>query len=202
MKENKKFFMDNYNYLKGTSVEGLYYIIKAKTDYVNHFKMEDIEDIRISLFGDVFILLKNGKLYENGDLENIEIRQLNTSCIYFDICAISYSNSIYIPTLEDDSFINRDDCTYKTIIIGTNYIIALTYDKKIILAGGFSGVIDSSKFEKVENIGFIDEEVVIIKGKKAFSLLKDDTVYSSTDPRICIVDKFFEYDKEKIDKRS
>ena len=200
MEEKENFFMEYYNDLKGMPVEGLYYLVNANTDYVNNYKLEDIEDIRISLLGDIFILLKNGELYKNGDLESIGIRRLDASCRYYDICAISYSNNVYIPTLEDDSFINRNDCIYKTIIIGPNYITALTYDKKLIIAGEFIGVIDSSKFENVDNIGYIDKEVVIIKGKKAFNLFKDDTVYSSTDPRICIVDKFYEYDKEKIDK--
>lgn len=189
MEENNLIFEKSYIELKLLPMDKKYYLIKANTDYLDYVELNKLKSIYFSKEKDVFVLTNEGDVYKNGKNILSNIKEINDICFCAGLIAVGCDNTIHVLTCANDDCINNSNYHYKSIIITSDYVAALTKDNIIKIVGHFFGIIDYARFFNVDNIAYvIDEElhtdVIAIKGEKAISLFKDDTIYDINDPRI------------------
>ena len=111
--------------------------IKNNTNGLNGINIENVKQLETDYWNNVYTLLKNGDLYENGQIADIDIK----SIYYLDglnLYVITNDNKI-IPLNREkegwtnlDYYLNNKNCSYKKIIIDTLYITALTKEGRVI----------------------------------------------------------------------
>ncbi len=91
--------------------------------------------------------------------------------------AFSNDNEIMYLLNNDETtmFINNNNCKYKKIIIDHLKIVGLTYDNKIRFIGTLiDEVIDYERFYDVEDIGYVEDCIVVIKDSRILGLFNNE----------------------------
>ena len=128
--------VSNKIYLIEDENERLKYI-KNNTNGLKGIDIEEVKQIETDYYNNVYVLLKNGYLFENGELIEGEINN-----IYFlnglNIYAFTNKNQI-IPINRNkeewtklDYYLYNNNCSYKKIITDVLYIVALTKEGRVI----------------------------------------------------------------------
>lgn len=162
-------------------LEEQYNVIAKYTDYLKNIPVDMVEDIMVSCYQEVVVLLKDGTAYVNGekildDVKYIILIDIRT------ICAIGAEKTITCLTKKGrygHDFINDNNYRYKKIVFTEFGIAALTHEKTVKYYGDFNfGAIDYSRFVDVDDIGLIGDtdDIIVVKGDKVYSLF----LYSPT----------------------
>lgn len=162
-------------------LEEQYNVIAKYTDYLKNIPVDMVEDIMVSCYQEVVVLLKDGTAYVNGekildDVKYIILIDIRT------ICAIGAEKTITCLTKKErygHDFINDNNYRYKKIVFTEFGIAALTHEKTVKYYGDFNfGAIDYSRFVDVDDIGLIGDtdDIIVVKGDKVYSLF----LYSPT----------------------
>ena len=156
------------------SLNEAYEFVKANTNYLDNIDLNNIKDIKFSCFKDIYILLKDGNLYIDGEYVFHDIKSLGLWS-GINIFAITNDNIIISITGKDSDtdLIKNNNYKYKKIIIDVLSIVALTNEKTIKVYGlPPFGIVDYTKFFDIDDIGYNEktEEFVIFKNNKIESL--------------------------------
>ena len=157
LKANEKVDFDKYEdaccYMSSEELKR--YVKNNKT--WSHIKLRDIKEIEALFVNEVYVLLNDGRLYENGKLilENISgIWCMNIRLLFV------ITNDNYIYSLQDTEFNNYiGNINYKKIVKSKIDLLALTYDgrvKSLTSYPEFIGIIPEN---------FIDVDDIIIEGE-------------------------------------
>ncbi len=175
------FGIDMDEFHSSMDLEEQYNVITKYTDYLKNIPVDMVEDIVVSCYQEVVILLKDGTAFVNGkkildDVKYITLIDIRT------ICAIGADRTITCLTKKGrcgHDFINDNNYHYKKIVFTEFGIAALTYEKTVKYYGDFNfGAIDYSRFMDVDDIGLIgdSDDIIVVKGDKVYSLF----LYSPT----------------------
>ena len=152
------------------------FYIKKYTNGLNNINLKYVKQIETDYYNKVFVLLNNGYLYRDGEIQDNDIDRLymlNGMHLY----KITEDNKIK-PIYEDDimdnidKYLNNEDYKYKKIISDPLYLVALTEEgtiKSSALSGIPIGIIPEN-FAGVDDIFIKDDNVYIIKQGKEISL--------------------------------
>lgn len=166
-----------------------YNVIAKYTDYLKNIPVDMVEDIMVSCYQEVVVLLKDGTAFINGkkildDVKYITLIDIRT------ICAIGADKTITCLTKKGrlgHDFINDNNYHYKKIVFTEFGIAALTYEKTVRYYGDFEfGAIDYSRFVDVDDIGLIgdSDDIIVVKGDKVYSLFLYSPTVSVSDINI------------------
>lgn len=175
------FGIDMDEFHSSMDLEEQYNVIAKYTDYLNDIPVDMVEDIVISCYQEVVVLLKDGTVFVNGEKILDDVKYINLIDIR-TICAIGVDKTITCLTKKGrygDDFINDNYYHYKKIVFTEFGIAALTYEKTVRYYGNFEfGAIDYSRFVDVDDIGLIgdSDDIIVVKGDKVYSLF----LYSPT----------------------
>lgn len=176
---------DLYDY----NLKQAYDLVKEHTDYLDGILINDVRDIKFSLYGNVIILLNKGDVILDGKkvLANIKLLSFRNGYV---ILAISNDRIIHCLTCNNDgiAFITNNDYEYKKILVTPLSLIALTYENDIRFYGDLIDiVIDHSRFVNIEDIGYVEEnnDIVVIKNGLPYSLLYEHD-YSGKVPEVMV----------------
>ena len=142
----------------------------------NYINKDEIKTIESLFVNDVYVLLNDGKLYENGKLilKNIS----NLWCMNIRLLFV-ITNDNYIYSLQDTEFNNYiSNISYKKIVKSKLDLLALTYDgriKSLTSYPEFIGIVPEN-FTSVDDI-IIEGELgtpKIVKDGKIISLYVSD----------------------------
>ena len=134
-----------------------------------------MKQIETDYYNNIYVLLDNGYLLENGELQDNDIDRLymvNGFSLY------KITNDNIIKPIDDvyksdlDIYLNNEDYKYKKIISDPLYLVALTEEgtiKSSALSGIPIGIIPEN-FVGVDDIFIKDDNVYIIKQGKEISL--------------------------------
>ncbi len=175
------FGIDMDEFHSSMDLDEQYNVITKYTDYLKNIPVDMVEDIVVSCYQEVVILLKDGTAFVNGkkildDVKYITLIDIRT------ICAIGADRTITCLTKKGrcgHDFINDNNYHYKKIVFTEFGIAALTYEKTVKYYGDFNfGAIDYSRFMDVDDIGLIgdSDDIIVVKGDKVYSLF----LYSPT----------------------
>lgn len=162
---------DLYDY----NLKQAYDLVKEHTDYLDGILINDVRDIKFSLYGNVIILLNKGDVILDGKkvLANIKLLSFRNGYVILAI-----SNDRIIRCLTSNSahtlFMNNNDSTYKKILVTPLVVVALTNEGDIKFYGDIlDTTIDYHRFIGIEDIGYVEEnsDIVIIKDDLPYSLL-------------------------------
>lgn len=170
-------------------LEEQYNVIAKYTDYLNDIPVGMVEDIVVSCYQEVVVLLKDGTAFINGkktldDVKYITLIDIRT------ICAIGAEKTITCLTEKGrcgHDFINDNNYHYKKIVFTEFGIAALTHEKTVKYYGDFNfGAIDYSRFVDVDDIGLIgdSDDIIVVKGDKVYSLFLYSPTISVSDINI------------------
>lgn len=173
-------------------LEKKYELVRTNTNYLKNTTIEEVKDIKFSIFKDIIILLKTNKVYVNGEEKADNIKYLH----FVDgmsIFAIDNENRLFCLTASDNApkLINNNDYRYKRIILTPLCIVALTYEKGVKCFGNFLDIfIDYNKFSEVEDIGYEEsnDDIIVIKNNNIYSLF-GNFEYSNSDSNIIYCEK-------------
>ncbi len=173
-------------------IEKKYQLIKDNTIYLNNINIEDIKDIKFSIWKDIIVLLNDGTLFKNGKKIDKNIKHI----IFIDgmsTFSCDKDNVLKCITLSNTTteFINYNNYKYKKILISPLHIVALTYDNIVRCYGTFASIIiDYNKYFDIEDIGYVkeNEDVVVIKNGNVYSLF-GNIDYTTYNPDIVIEGK-------------
>ena len=144
-------------------------------EYVNNTSMwrdvskQNIKQIESIFENDVYVLLNDGKLYENGKLILDGITNLWCMNIHY---LFVVTNENYIYSIQDNIFNNYiGNVKYKKIVRSGLDLLALTYDKKVKSLTSYPEFIgiEPENFVDVDDISITGElgtPFIIKKGKK------------------------------------
>jgi len=182
-----KLFGKDITELYEMNIKELYKIIKENTNYLNNLGFDEVNEIKVTWYHDILILLKNGNLIMNGEIQYQDIINLvfDGNVIYL----ITKNKTIINLYDKEETFMNNNDYKYKKIIFTPLELVALTYDNVIKLRATIvEGEIDYTKYTNVNDIGYIEEnnEIVIIQNNKVLSLLYDKE-YTDKDINIVLI---------------
>lgn len=140
--------------------------IKYQTDALNGIDEKEIKQIESNITNYVYVLLKNGDLYEDGKKIDTNIERI----YMFDgdhLYKINKENQI-IPLRNTynwnnwdntDKYLNNENCKYKKIVTSTLHIVALTGEGNVraihSLPTGLG--IEPENFKNVENITIVED---------------------------------------------
>ncbi len=161
--------------LYGYNVKQSYDYLKDNTNYVDNINEDDIKEVCYSFNKDVFILLFDGTLYKNDNKILDNINTLGFSCGVF-VYAFSNDREIMYLLNNDETtmFINNNNCKYKKIIIDHLKIVGLTNDNTIRFIGTLiDEVIDYERFYNVDDIGYVEDSIVIMKDNRVLGLFNN-----------------------------
>ncbi len=175
------FGIDMDEFHSSMDLEEQYNVIAKYTDYLNDIPVDMVDDIAVSCYQEVVVLLKDGTAFVNGkkildDVKYITLIDIRT------ICAIGADKTITCLTKKGrlgHDFINDNNYHYKKIVFTEFGIAALTHEKTVKYYGDFNfGAIDYSRFMDVDDIGLIgdSDDIIVVKGDKVYSLF----LYSPT----------------------
>lgn len=160
-------------------LEEQYNVIAKYTSYLNNIPVDMVENIAVSCYQEVVVLLKDGTVFVNGDKMLDDVKYITLVDIR-TICAIGAEKTITCLTKKGRSgydFINDNNYHYKKIVITEFGIAALTREKTVRYYGDFNfGAIDYSRFVGVDDIGLDSDDIIVVKGDKVYSLF----LYSPT----------------------
>lgn len=167
-----------------------YDIVSKYTDYFKDYALDQVKDIKVSCYNELFYLLTDGSLLVNDmkELDNIDMIH------YIDnhtIVAIGSDKTITCLTKKHVSganFLNSDNYQYKKILTNEFGVVALRDDGVVVYFGTIvSSVIDYSRFTDVDDIGYVEEndDIVVIKDGKVFSLFHQHD-YSNEKPDVLV----------------
>ena len=134
------------------------------TQYVNdnisiwgNINKQNIKQIESIFENDVYVLLDDGKLYENGKLILDGITELWSMNIHY---LFVITNNNYVYSIQDNIFNNYIGNTkYKKIVKSGLDLLALTYDKKV------KSLTSYPEFIGIEPENFIDVDDISITGE-------------------------------------
>ena len=138
--------------------------IKKYTISLEGINIKDVKQIEKDCWDNVYTLLNNGYLLENGELCDVEIDRL----YYFDsliLYAITNDNKIVpinkVEWSDLDIYLNNKNCSYKKIISDNFYLVALTEEGRVhATTSNPSGLgVIPEHFIDIEDI-FIKEEKI------------------------------------------
>lgn len=140
--------------------------IKYQTDALNEIDEKEVKQIESNINNYVYVLLKNGDLYEDGKKIDTNIERI----YMFDgdhLYKINKENQI-IPLRNTynwnnwdntDKYLNNENCKYKKIVTSTLHILALTGEGNVraihSLPTGLG--IEPENFKNVENITIVED---------------------------------------------
>lgn len=151
------------------------FYIKKYTNGLNNINLKYVKQIETDYYNNIYVLLDNGYLLENGELQDNDIDRLymvNGFSLY------KITNDNIIKPIDDvyksdlDIYLNNEDYKYKKIISDLLYLVALTEEgtiKSSALSGIPIGIIPEN-FVGVDDIFIKDDNVYIIKQGKEISL--------------------------------
>ena len=151
------------------------FYIKKYTNGLNNINLKYVKQIETDYYNNIYVLLDNGYLLENGELQDNDIDRLymvNGFSLY------KITNDNIIKPIDDvyksdlDIYLNNEDYKYKKIISDPLYLVALTGEgtiKSSALSGIPIGIIPEN-FVGVDDIFIKDDNVYIIKQGKEISL--------------------------------
>lgn len=151
------------------------FYIKKYTNGLNNINLKYVKQIETDYYNNIYVLLDNGYLLENGELQDNDIDRLymvNGFSLY------KITNDNIIKPIDDvyksdlDIYLNNEDYKYKKIISDPLYLVALTEEgtiKSSALSGIPIGIIPEN-FVGVDDIFIKDDNVYIIKQGKEISL--------------------------------
>lgn len=151
------------------------FYIKKYTNGLNNINLKYVKQIETDYYNNMYVLLDNGYLLENGELQDNDIDRLymvNGFSLY------KITNDNIIKPIDDvyksdlDIYLNNEDYKYKKIISDPLYLVALTEEgtiKSSALSGIPIGIIPEN-FVGVDDIFIKDDNVYIIKQGKEISL--------------------------------
>lgn len=151
------------------------FYIKKYTNGLNNINLKYVKQIETDYYNNIYVLLDNGYLLENGELQDNDIDRLymvNGFSLY------KITNDNIIKPIDDvyksdlDIYLNNEDYKYKKIISAPLYLVALTEEgtiKSSALSGIPIGIIPEN-FVGVDDIFIKDDNVYIIKQGKEISL--------------------------------
>lgn len=151
------------------------FYIKKYTNGLNNINLKYVKQIETDYYNNIYVLLDNGYLLENGELQDNDIDRLymvNGFSLY------KITNDNIIKPIDDvyksdlDIYLNNEDYKYKKIISDPIYLVALTEEgtiKSSALSGIPIGIIPEN-FVGVDDIFIKDDNVYIIKQGKEISL--------------------------------
>lgn len=151
------------------------FYIKKYTNGLNNINLKYVKQIETDYYNNIYVLLDNGYLLENGELQDNDIDRLymvNGFSLY------KITNDNIIKPIDDvyksdlDIYLNNEDYKYKKIISDPLYLVALTEEGTIKLSA-LSGIpigIIPENFVGVDDIFIKDDNVYIIKQGKEISL--------------------------------
>ena len=183
------FGIDMDEFHSSMDLDEQYNVITKYTDYLKNIPVDMVEDIVVSCYQEVVILLKDGTAFVNGkkildDVKYITLIDIRT------ICAIGADRTITCLTKKGrcgHDFINDNNYHYKKIVFTEFGIAALTYEKTVRYYGDFEfGAIDYSRFVDVDDIGLIgdSDDIIVVKGDKVYSLFLYSPTVSVSDINI------------------
>ena len=163
--------------LKIYNIDGIkrIFYIKKYTNGLNNINLKYVKQIETDYYNNIYVLLDNGYLLENGELQDNDIDRLymvNGFSLY------KITNDNIIKPIDDvyksdlDIYLNNEDYKYKKIISDPLYLVALTEEgtiKSSALSGIPIGIIPEN-FVGVDDIFIKDDNVYIIKQGKEISL--------------------------------
>ena len=163
--------------LKIYNIDGIkrIFYIKKYTNGLNNINLKYVKQIETDYYNNIYVLLDNGYLLENGELQDNDIDRLymvNGFSLY------KITNDNIIKPIDDvyksdlDIYLNNEDYKYKKIISDPIYLVALTEEgtiKSSALSGIPIGIIPEN-FVGVDDIFIKDDNVYIIKQGKEISL--------------------------------
>ena len=163
--------------LKIYNIDGIkrIFYIKKYTNGLNNINLKYVKQIETDYYNNIYVLLDNGYLLENGELQDNDIDRLymvNGFSLY------KITNDNIIKPIDDvyksdlDIYLNNEDYKYKKIISAPIYLVALTEEgaiKSSALSGIPIGIIPEN-FVGVDDIFIKDDNVYIIKQGKEISL--------------------------------
>ena len=161
-----------YSYSLKESID----FLEVCTDYLDGINRDDIKEITYEFNKDAFILLKDGTLYKNGKKILDNINTLGFSCGVF-MYAFTNDREIKYLLNNDEStmFINNNNYKYKKIILDHIKIIGLTNDNTIRFIGTLiDEVIDYERFINVDDIGYVEDSIVVIKDNRVLGLFNNE----------------------------
>ena len=151
------------------------FYIKKYTNGLNNINLKYVKQIETDYYNNIYVLLDNGYLLENGELQDNDIDRLymvNGFSLY------KITNDNIIKPIDDvyksdlDIYLNNEDYKYKKIISDPLYLVALT-EEETIKSSALSGIpigIIPENFVGVDDIFIKDDNVYIIKQGKEISL--------------------------------
>lgn len=163
--------------LKIYNIDGIkrIFYIKKYTNGLNNINLKYVKQIETDYYNNIYVLLDNGYLLENGELQDNDIDRLymvNGFSLY------KITNDNIIKPIDDvyksdlEIYLNNEDYKYKKIISDPIYLVALTEEgtiKSSALSGIPIGIIPEN-FVGVDDIFIKDDNVYIIKQGKEISL--------------------------------
>lgn len=159
-------------------LEEAYNFIKQNTKYLDNVSLEDVKEIRISYYKDIFVLLKDGNLYTNGKkmLSNINTMAFGGGATFY-----AFSNDRIITCItgvwKTTDYINNNDYKYKKIIVTPIKVVALTWDNEIKFIGMLvDEIINHELYTGIDDIGYNLEydEIIVKKDGKILSLFSNE----------------------------
>ena len=161
-----------YCYSLDKSIE----FLKDNTHYLDSIKIDDIIEIHYAFNKDTYVLLKDNSLYKNGNKISDNIKTLGFSCGVFMYAFTNDKEVIYLLNNDEATlFINNNGESYKKVIIDSIKIVGLTNDNKIKFIGTLvDQVIDYERFFDVDDIGYVEDDIVVIKNDKVLGLFNNE----------------------------
>ena len=151
------------------------FYIKKYTNGLNNINLKYVKQIETDYYNNIYVLLDNGYLLENGELQDNDIDRLymvNGFSLY------KITNDNIIKPIDDvyksdlDIYLNNEDYKYKKIISDPLYLVALT-EEETIKSSALSGIpigIIPENFVGVDDIFIKEDKPYIIKQGKEISL--------------------------------
>lgn len=173
-----------------------YKLINDNTNYLINIPFDDVKEIEISYYKDIFILLNDGTLLINNKKKIDNIRTLGFLS-GVNIFAFTYDNVVMllILSLPTTKFINNNNYKYKKLMLNYMNIIGLTYENDIKIFGSIiDGVIDNKLYCDIQDIGYNadNDDIVVIKDGNVYSLF-NNIDYSNMKPEIMVSGKNDEF---------
>lgn len=151
--------------------------IRNNTNGLNGINLDDVKQIETDYYNNVYVLLYNGKLYENGKLKNYNIDELY---MFDGLTLFKISNNKIFPIIDDkndwtniDWYFYNNGCSYKKIIKDILYFVALAEDGRVFaMSSNPTGIaVNSENFINVDDIFLkkVDDDLYepyIMKGEE------------------------------------
>ena len=113
--------------------------IKEYTHGLDGIDIKDVKQIETDYWNNVYTLLNNGYLLENGELCDAEIDRLYV-LDGLNLYGITNDNKIVpinkVEWSDLDDYLNNNNCLYKKVISDILYIVALTEEGRVIATTG------------------------------------------------------------------